>query len=57
MIVGEKRTASSKEQSVPEYILAPNGTSARDYLLRATVNGGATVDITNAIFFYDSEAA
>lgn len=57
MIVGEKRSASSKEQAVPEYILAPDGTSARNYLIRATVNGGATVDITNAIFFYDSEAA
>ena len=57
MIVGEKRSASSKEQAVPEWILAPDGASARDYLLRATINGGATADITNAIFFYDSEAS
>ena len=57
MIAGEKRSASSKEQAVPEWILTPDGTSARDYLLRATVNGGATVDITNAIFFYDTGAA
>lgn len=57
MIAGEKRSASSKEQAVPEWILAPNGASARNYLLRATVNGGATVDITNAIFFYDTGAA
>ncbi len=57
MIAGEKRSASSKEQAVPEWILAPDGTNARDYLMRATVNGGATVDITNAIFFYDTGAA
>lgn len=57
MIVGEKRSASSKEQMVPEYILAPNGVSARDYTLRATVNGGATVDITTGVFFYDTGAA
>jgi hypothetical protein len=57
MIVGEKRSASSKDQAVPEWILAPNGASARNYLLRATVNGGATVDLTNAIFFYDTNAA
>ncbi len=57
MIAGEKRSASSKEQAVPEWILAPDGTSARDYLMRATVNGGATVDITSAIFFYDTGAS
>lgn len=57
MIAGEKRTTSSKEQAVPEWILSPDGASARNYLLRATVNGGATVDITNAIFFYDTGAS
>lgn len=57
MIVGEKKSANSKEQSVPEYILAPDGANERNYLLRATNNGAGTVDITNAIFFYDSEAS
>ncbi len=56
-IVGEKKSASSKEQAVPEWILAPDGNDARDYLMRATNNSGGTVDIVNAIFFYDSEAA
>lgn len=56
-MVGEKKSASSKEQSVPEYVLAPNGVNKRDYLLRATNNSGGTVDLVNAIFFYDSEAA
>jgi hypothetical protein len=56
MIVGEKRSASSKEQAVPEWVLAPDGVNARNYLLRATVNGGATCDIVSAIFFYDNEA-
>lgn len=55
LIAGEKKSASSKEQAVPEWILAPDGVDARDYLLRATVNGGAT-DIVNAIFFYDTGA-
>lgn len=55
LIAGEKKSASSKEQAVPEWILAPDGIDARDYLLRATVNGGAT-DIVNAIFFYDTGA-
>ena len=56
LIVGEKKSASSKEQAVPEYILAPDGSNARDYLMRATNNSGGTVDIVNALFFYDSEA-
>lgn len=56
-LVGEKKGASSKDQAVPEWILAPDGVNARDYLLRATNNSGGTVDIVNAIFFYDSEAA
>ena len=56
LMVGEKKSASSKEQSVPEWILAPNGTSARDYIMRATNNSGGTADIVTALFFYDSEA-
>ncbi len=56
-ITGEKRATSSVEQNVPEWVLAPNGASARDYLLRATNNSGAAVDINNAIFFYDSGAS
>ena len=57
LIVGEKKSASSKEQAVPEWILAPDGANARDYLMRATNNSGGVVDIVNALFFYDSEAA
>ena len=56
-MVGEKKSASSKEQSVPEYILAPDGANARDYLIRATNNTGGTVDLVNALFFYDSGAS
>jgi hypothetical protein len=56
MIVGEKRSASSKEQAVPEWILAPNGVSARDYLFRVTNNTADTVDVNGALFFFDSEA-
>lgn len=56
LMVGEKKSASSKEQSVPEYILAPNGVSARDYIIRAKNNSGGTADIVTALFFYDSEA-
>ncbi|MCK5602368.1 hypothetical protein KAR91_10875 [Candidatus Pacearchaeota archaeon] len=56
LIVGEKKSASSKEQAVPEWILAPDGEDARDYLFRMVNNSGGTVDIVNAIFFYDNEA-
>lgn len=56
MMAGEKKSASSKEQSVPEWIMAPNGNDIRDYLIRATNNSGGTVDITNALFFYDNLA-
>lgn len=56
MMVGEKKSASSKEQSVPEWILAPDGASERNYIFRLTNNSGGTVDIVNALFFYDSEA-
>ena len=56
MIVGEKRSASSKEQSVPEWIMAPDGENARYYTMRATNNSGTTVDIVNALFFYDTHA-
>ncbi len=56
-IVGEKKSAGSKEQAVPEWVLAPDGDNLRYYLMRATNNSGTTVDINNAIFFYDSEAA
>ena len=56
-ITGEKRSTSSKEQAVPEWILAPDGENLRYYLMRATNNSGANVDINNAIFFYDTGAA
>ena len=57
MMVGEKKSASSKEQSVPEWILAPDGNDERLYIFQLTNNSGGTVDIVNALFFYDSEAA
>jgi hypothetical protein len=56
MMAGEKKSASSKETSVPEWILAPNGASERNYLIRATNNSGGTVDLVNALFFYDTNA-
>ena len=56
-MVGEKKSASSKEQAVPEWVMAPNGASARNYLIRATNNSGGTVDLVNALFFYDSGAS
>ena len=57
LIVGEKRSASSKEQSVPEWILTPDGNDLRYYTMRAPNNSGTTVDINNAIFFYDTHAS
>ena len=53
---GEKKSASSGENSVPEWILAPDGASARDYLMRLTNNSGGTIDFNHGLFFYDSGA-
>ncbi len=53
---GEKKSAGSKETSVPEWVLAPSGASARDYLMRLTNNSGGTIDFNHSLFFYDSEA-
>ena len=57
MMAGEKKSAGSKEQAVPEWILAPDGNNARDYLFRGHNNGSGAVDLTPSVFFYDSEAA
>lgn len=54
---GEKKSAGSEETAVPEWIMAPDGASVRDYLMRLTNNSGGTIDFNHALFFYDSEAA
>ena len=56
-MLGENKSASSQEMSVPEFILAPDGASARDYILRVHNNGAGILDLLHNIFFYDSEAA
>ena len=56
LIVGEKKSASSKEQAVPEWILAPDDGNARNYLLRLSNNSGGNVDVVNSIFFYDTHS-
>jgi len=57
MNVGEKKGASNLDQAVPEWVLAPNGESARNYLFQLTNNSGGVVDIVAGIFFYDTGAA
>lgn len=57
MNAGEKKGASNLDQAVPEWVLAPNGASARNYMFRLTNNSGGDVDIITGIFFYDTEAA
>ena len=57
LITSARRTGGSQDQIVPEWILAPNGESARNYLLRLTNNSGGTITAVNAIFFYDTGAA
>lgn len=54
---GEKKSAGSQDTAVPEWVQAPNGDNARDYLMRLTNNSGGTIDFNHALFFYDSEAA
>ena len=55
-MLAENKSASNQEMSVPEFILAPNGASARDYILRVDNNGTGILDLLHNIFFYDSEA-
>jgi len=57
MNVGEKKGASNLDQAVPEWVLAPNGLLARNYLFQLTNNSGGVVDIVAGIFFYDTGAA
>ncbi len=57
MMVGEKKSASSKEQAVPEWIFAPDGNNERLYIFQLTNNSGGVVDIVNALFFYDNLAS
>lgn len=54
---GEKKSTGTQDMAVPEWVLAPNGTNARDYLLRVTNNSGGTIDLIHNIFFFDSGAA
>lgn len=56
-MIGEKKSASNLDQAVPEWILAPDGASARDYAFKVTNNSGGTLDLIAGIFFYDTGAA
>lgn len=55
-LIGEKKSASNLDQAVPEWILAPDGASARDYAFRVTNNSGGTIDLVAGLFFYDTGA-
>lgn len=55
--VGEKKGAGNTDQAVPEWILAPDGTSERLYIFRLVNNSGGNVDAVLALFFYDSVAS
>jgi hypothetical protein len=54
---GENKSTGTQDMAVPEFVMAPDGASARDYLIRTTNNGGGTADILHNLFWYDSEAA
>jgi hypothetical protein len=56
-LLGENKSTGTQDMSVDEFVMAPDGASARDYLIRTTNNGGGTVDILHNLFFYDSEAS
>ena len=57
LITSARRTGGSQDQIVPEWVLAPDGSNLRNYLLRLTNNSGGIISVTNAIFFYDTGAA
>ncbi len=54
---GEKKSTGTQDMAVPEWVLAPSGANARDYLLRVTNNSGGPIDLIHNIFFMDSKAA
>ena len=56
-MTGSNKGTSSEDINVPEWILTPDGASARDYIFKITNNGLGTADVTFAIFFYDTGAA
>ncbi|MCK5602182.1 hypothetical protein KAR91_09945 [Candidatus Pacearchaeota archaeon] len=56
-ILGENKGTGSDEINVPEWVLAPNGASARNYTMRVTNNSGGVLNYIASLFFYDSEAA
>jgi hypothetical protein len=55
-MLGTNKSTSSKDTNVPEWILAPDGNDARDYLMRVVNNGAGTADVVPALFFYDTLA-
>jgi hypothetical protein len=52
LLAGQKNSAGSVDQLVPEYILK----AGTNYLLRYTNNNNSSVDVVTAIFFFDSGA-
>ena len=53
LLTGQKQSGGTKGQLVPEFIL----TAGVNYLIRFTNNSNGTVDVVNAVFFYDSGAS
>jgi hypothetical protein len=56
-MLGENKATGTQDMAVPEFVMAPDGASARDYLIRTTNNGGGTADILHNLFWYDTGAA
>lgn len=56
-MVGENKGTGSDEINIPEWVMAPDGASERNYLFRVTNNSGGVLNYIPALFFYDSEAA
>lgn len=55
-MLGENKSTGNQDMAVPEFVMAPNGASSRDYLIRTRNNGSGTADIIHNLFWYDSEA-
>jgi hypothetical protein len=56
-MLGDNKSTGNQSMAVPEFVMAPDGASARDYLIRTTNNGGGTADVLHNLFWYDTGAA
>ncbi len=56
-MIGDNKGTASEDINVPEWVMAPDGASERNYVFRVTNNSGGVLNYIPALFFYDTGAA